>query len=262
MTDDATKRIIAELERIEREQEVRIVYACETGSRAWGFESTDSDYDVRFLYVRPIESYLSIYPKRDVIELPITGDLDINGWDLKKALLLLRKSNPPLLERLQSPFFYKEMATIVARLRSLIADFYSPRACSYHYLNMAQGNYRAYLQGEEVWYKKYFYVLRPVLACLWIERTLGPVPIEFHKMVDAIVTDAGLREAIDRLVAQKKQGFEADSGPGIPVISAFIENELQRLESVRGQYPESQADPALFDSFFRETLDAVWKTAP
>lgn len=87
-------RIAAELARVEREQEVRILYAIESGSRAWGFASPDSDYDVRFIYARPRDWYLSIEARRDVIELPIAGDLDVNGWDVKKALTLLCKPNP------------------------------------------------------------------------------------------------------------------------------------------------------------------------
>ena len=101
-------RILSHLREIETTENVRIVYACESGSRAWGFPSADSDYDVRFLYVHPLEWYLSVDVKRDVIERPLQGGLDISGWDLKKALQLFRKSNPPLLEWLGSPIVYLE----------------------------------------------------------------------------------------------------------------------------------------------------------
>jgi predicted nucleotidyltransferase len=103
------KLILEQLEQIEQEEQVTILYACESGSRAWGFPSQDSDYDVRFIYLHKPEWYLSIYDKRDVIERPINNMLDINGWDLRKALNLFRKSNPPLLEWLQSPIQYKEI---------------------------------------------------------------------------------------------------------------------------------------------------------
>ncbi len=88
------RTIKAGLAEIEAQENVRIVYACESGSRAWGFPSSDSDYDVRFIYLHPLEWYLSIEKRRDVIERPITGVLDVNGWDLRKALQLFRKSNP------------------------------------------------------------------------------------------------------------------------------------------------------------------------
>jgi len=154
--------IIEELKRLEREEQVRILYACESGSRAWGFPSRDSDYDVRFVYIRKPEWYLSIFEKRDVIERPISDKLDISGWDLRKALNLYRKSNPPLLEWLQSPIRYYEHSGIAEQLRRLSPLAFSPKSCMYHYLSMARGNYREYLQGERVRIKKYFYVLRPV----------------------------------------------------------------------------------------------------
>lgn len=121
--------ILFHLKEIEARENVRIVFACESGSRAWGFPSSDSDYDVRFLHVRPVEWYLSIDKKRDVIERPVNGGLDINGWDLKKALRLFRKSNPPLLEWLGSPILYLERFSVAAKMRELIPVYYSPTAC-------------------------------------------------------------------------------------------------------------------------------------
>jgi len=179
------QQIVEELSKIEQEEEVRILYACESGSRAWGFPSKDSDYDVRFIYVRPESWYLSIFEKRDVIEHPISGMLDINGWDLKKALNLFRKSNPPLLEWLQSPIVYREIPDVTEQIRMISPLTFSPRSCIYHYLHMAKGNYREYLQGEQVKVKKYFYVLRPILACFWIEKRGTMPPIEFERLADA-----------------------------------------------------------------------------
>ncbi len=166
------EEILARLGDIEKEENVTIFYACESGSRAWGFPSEDSDYDVRFLYLRPRDWYLSIdvEEKRDVIERPISEMLDISGWDLRKALKLLRKSNPPLLEWLNSPTVYQQDFTITDKIKELVPEYYSPIACLHHYLHMAQGNYREYLKGEIVWVKKYFYVLRPLLAINWIEK--------------------------------------------------------------------------------------------
>jgi len=128
---DVKQQIETELQRIEQEEGVKIIYACESGSRAWGFPSKDSDYDVRFIYIRPVEWYLSIFEKRDVIERPIISDmLDINGWDLKKALNLFRKSNPPLLEWLQSPIVYLEKGSVAEHIRRLSPlTFSRARAC-------------------------------------------------------------------------------------------------------------------------------------
>jgi predicted nucleotidyltransferase len=153
---DARAEIERRLDAIESESGVTIVFACESGSRAWGFASPDSDYDVRFLYVSHPSWYLSVdlEDKRDVIETPIEGVWDVNGWDLRKALRLYRKSNPPLLEWLQSPIVYREPSGAAGKLRNLVPSFYSPTASMYHYLHMAQKNYRTYLREEEVWTKK------------------------------------------------------------------------------------------------------------
>ena len=134
------KEIAAKLADIQVSEEVVILYACESGSRAWGFPSEDSDYDVRFIYVRPKDWYLSIdlETKRDVIERPISDELDIAGWDLRKALKLFYKSNPPLLEWLGSPIIYLEQFSTAEKLRELAKTFYSAKACMYHYLNMAE----------------------------------------------------------------------------------------------------------------------------
>ena len=146
------ERIKAELAGLERAEDAMVLYACESGSRAWGFPSSDSDYDVRFLYVRRPEWYLSIDVefRSDVIERGVQGQLDLSGWDIRKALQLFRKSNPPLLEWLNSPIVYLDRFGVVGELRSLLPEYYSPSACFYHYLHMARGNYRDYLQGEEM----------------------------------------------------------------------------------------------------------------
>ncbi len=109
-------KIKIQLKKIEREHKVKILYAIESGSRVWGFASQDSDFDVRFIYVHHKDWYLSIESKRDVIEMPLEGDLDINGWDLTKALGLFRKSNPPLYEWLQSPIVYLKPHTSILNL--------------------------------------------------------------------------------------------------------------------------------------------------
>ena len=166
-----------------------------------------------------------------MIELPVEGQLDINGWDLRKALRLLQKSNPPLLEWLGSPLVYREHSSVAVSLRSLAARYHSPRACAYHYLHMAQGNFREYLRGPEVWRKKYFYVLRPLLAIRWIERGLGVVPTEFPVLLERVVEGAPLLEAINELLREKRAGGELDRRLRIEAISAFIESELARLES-------------------------------
>ncbi|GMX61349.1 nucleotidyltransferase domain-containing protein [Paenibacillus elgii] len=258
---DFRQLILEELCHIERQEQVRILYACESGSRAWGFPSKDSDYDVRFLYVRPVEWYLSIFDQRDVIERPISDKLDINGWDLKKALNLFRKSNPPLLEWLQSPIPYFEKYSAAERIRSISPLTFSPKSCMYHYLNMAKGNYREYLQGEQVKIKKYFYVLRPVLACEWIERFNAMPPMEFEMLVDRLVPEGSeLKKVIRELVERKMAGDEMDYEPRINPINEYLEQKMNHFERAAVHLKSAEGGQAgELDRLFRTVLSEVWE---
>jgi predicted nucleotidyltransferase len=250
--------IQTELKRIEHAQDLRVLLAVESGSRAWGFESSTSDWDVRFIYVRRPEWYLSIQNRRDVVELQLDGDLDVSGWDFPKALNLFAKSNPPLLEWLRSPIVYAEASSAATRLRELSVDYFSPRACLYHYLHMAEGNYREYLCGDSVRLKKYFYVLRPVLACRWIEAHTTMPPMEFATLVEDQLP-AGLGEPVGELLSRKRAGDELAVGPRVPSISDFLDSEIMRLNAAASASTQNDApDVELLDVLFRSTLSEVW----
>ena len=248
-----------QLDQIESDFDVKILLAVESGSRAWGFPSANSDYDVRFIYVHPTDWYLTIdlERKRDVIELPIDDTLDISGWDLRKALQLFRKSNPPLLEWLDSPIVYKEWSDVASRMRENAGTFYNPIACSYHYLHMAQGNHRTYLKSEQVWLKKYFYVLRPILAIKWIENGNGVAPMRFDALLERTLNDPALKQAIYQLIDKKKQGDELSYGNRIPIISDFIAHEMNRLANKKFDYTISKADTNRLNQLFRYALPLV-----
>lgn len=250
--------IRAALERIARNDGVKVLYAVESGSRAWGFASRDSDWDVRFIYIRAPEWYLSIQDRRDVLEYPLAAGLDVSGWDLKKALRLFAKSNPALLEWLRSPIVYREESSTIQRVRELASEFFSARSCMHHYHHMAEGNFREYLRGERVRLKKYFYVLRPLLACRWTDAHGTMPPMEFQKLVEDQLP-AKLHAAVGQLTERKRAGDELDDGPKIPEINAFIESELSRLEAQLGG--EENAEPPkwdVLDKVFRDSLQEVW----
>ncbi|MZI95353.1 nucleotidyltransferase domain-containing protein [Vibrio sp. CAIM 722] len=251
------EKILENLQEIEQKEDICILYACESGSRAWGFPSADSDYDVRFIYVRNRDWYLRVDHEycRDVVEQPISELLDINGWDLKKALKLLRKSNPALIEWLNSPMVYRQNDEFTQALKQLVPQFYNPRACFYHYSHMAKGNFREFLQGEIVRVKKYFYVLRPILAMKWIEQNRGVVPMEFEVLVNELITDNELKQAITKLLDDKRQGFESAYAPRIDLISDFISNELDTYENKAQEQDKTLNDFTLLNQFFIETID-------
>ena len=240
-------QIIAELTNIERAENVRILYAVESGSRAWGFPSRDSDYDVRFLYVRPVDAYLTIAPPRDVIETPIADNLDINGWDMPKALTLFQKSNPSILEWLHSPIVYCEQFETAAWMRSLEPTYVTLRSSMYHYLNLAKGQFYRYMQGERVLVKKYFYVLRPILACGWLLEHGTFPPLDFTSLVRSQVPpDGELTDAIIHLLARKIAGDEFDLEMRIPAIHDFLVEHIAAYESRIKTLPEDgvRADPS------------------
>lgn len=253
---DVEKRIHEKLTMVEKERGVRILLAVESGSRAWGVASKDSDYDVRFLYMRDPEWYLSpfVESKRDVIELPIVDELDINGWDLRKVVKLMIKSNPALMEWFSSDLIYRESEGFREAFEPLLKAYYSPKAGFYHYLHMAKGNFREYLKGDYVKTKKYFYVLRPVLCMRWIEANHSIPPLRFDTLVDETVTDEGLKDAIAGLLARKKAGFETDYAEPIRPISNFLETELARLtESVAAVVSHRKSSEAA-DRCFKDFL--------
>ncbi|WP_338034982.1 nucleotidyltransferase domain-containing protein, partial [Lamprobacter modestohalophilus] len=256
VADQRRAEILTSLTAIEAEKGVRILFACESGSRGWGFASPDSDFDVRFLYVHPLPWYLRVRPQRDVIEQPITGDLDINGWELRKALGLLGKGNATLIEWLDSPIVYRADAVFLQRLRALAESVYQPERAFHHYVHMARGNYRDFLTREQVRLKKYLYVLRPLLATLWIEQDRGPVPMRFETLVQTLIDAPKLRAAIDQLLVIKRSVGEAEVGAPLPLLNAFINRELTRLASVAPPLARP-VDEAALDQLLLDTLLGV-----
>lgn len=250
--DEILKRIAA----AEEEHEVRVIYAVESGSRAWGFASPNSDYDVRFIYAHSAEWYLSVdlEDRRDVIEYPIVDDIDINGWDVRKALKLYWKSNPALVEWLQSPIVYRTKGNFADSLRDLLQDMYSIDKGIYHYRSMAKTNYRGYLKEEIVPIKKYFYVLRPLLAIRWLKHHRSPAPIEFQRLRDMTEPGSELDNEISKLLERKKRSLEKETAPSIPVLNNFIESELSELENLVPVKPDLNRDIDKLNAIFTAEL--------
>lgn len=245
--------ILDELRRIEATHHVTILFACESGSRGWGFASPDSDYDVRFLYVPRLPWYLTVEPQRDVIEVPISGDLDINGWELRKALQLLKASNPTLLEWLRSPIVYREETEVMAPFRALAERGFSTVRGYHHYVSMAKKNLREHLFGEVVRYKKYLYVLRPLLAARWIRAGRGAPPMRFADLALATLDDPVLIAEINRLLAVKMRTGEAATSPRWPAIHDFLMSELEAAHA-QGPTDEGRPDTSGLDEFLLQTV--------
>lgn len=245
--------ILQKLAEIEETEGVSILHAVESGSRAWGFPSPDSDYDVRFFYVRPLEHYLRLDRTRDVIERPIDAVLDINGWDLIKTLRLLHASNPTLFEWSQSPIVYTTTELFQSFLPT-IWSYFAAKPGLWHYLSMAEGNYREYLKGGLVKAKKYFYVLRPLLACRWILERGTPPPMRFTELVETQL-EPELRPVVEDLLRVKMDTPEIGLVPRIDALNTFIESNLPVLRTqVEALPPSPQKDWEPLNQMFLSAL--------
>lgn len=238
-----------ELKKIEQQENIRILHCVESGSRAWGFASPDSDYDVRFIYIRPLNDYLKLEKVRDVIELPINNDLDINGWDLRKTLVLLHRSNASLFEWFRSSTIYRH-TDFSDEFQEIMGRYFITGKGLYHYLSMARGNYREYLKGDMVKAKKYFYVLRPILACRWIIRTKSIPPILFNDLVQSELPDS-LRNDVSKLLYIKMHNPELKLIPKIEILNNYIEEELANIQYEINRFNvDPIADYKELDKFF------------
>jgi predicted nucleotidyltransferase len=254
MNEVIVNQIQSEIDGIVKNNDVTILLAIESGSRAWGFESQNSDYDVRFIYARTESSYLRISPIRDVIELPISGDLDINGWDLQKAISLMVKSNPPIMEWLSSPILYRQHP-VAELLREVGQKFFDTTRTSHHYYSMALKNYK-YLKDNLVLRKKYLYVLRPLLCIEWIELNKTMPPMLFDDLVSFslnITPNDQLKGAIQNLLTNKKAGQETEKQPRDLILDSFIEQRLS-LYASKDFGVSKLANYTLADSTFRTIL--------
>ena len=244
--------IISKLKQIEKDYNVRVLLAVESGSRAWGFASPDSDYDVRFIYVRPETEYLRLEAVRDVIELPVNDELDINGWDLQKTLRLLYRSNPTLFEWFSPPIVYVE-TEFVDQFRKIMTDYFSTKKSLYHYISMAESNYREYLKGEMVKAKKYFYVLRPVLACRWVMGRKPPPPMLFSELADAELPDA-LRPKVEQLLDLKMNSPEVKEIPRIDAINMYLDESVAEIKSRVADIKDSNNEWNTLNELFLNAL--------
>lgn len=261
------EHILKVLEQIEKDYDVKILYACESGSRAWGFPSKESDYDIRFIYVHRREWYLSIDQRRDVLEVPkhdklsiqVDKLLDLNGWELTKALRLFRKSNPPLLEWLHSNIIYYQAYSAINKMKEIESQILSPLSGIHHYLKMAKGNYRDYLNREEVKIKRYFNIFRPLLAAKWIEKHNEFPPIKFTQLVEDILPNGEMKKIFDDIIKQKVAGEVVDLNPRTEIIKHFLDIEMEHLEQYVKELSVDKSNPTeILNQLFRETLDEVW----
>ena len=253
---DIRKEIQEKLAEIEEKENVTVLHAVESGSRAWGVESPDSDYDVRFIFLRREKDYLSIREKRDVIEWQLDEVLDINGWDLKKTLLQFCKGNATLFEWANSPIVYKT-TDIWKEIYDSGRLYFSKKAALYHYYGTANSTFLQYLQGEEVRYKKYIYALRPLLACRFIEDNRSIPPVSFGELLQQKLPEE-LAAEINEMLKIKAVSDEKALHPQMPVIRKYIEDEIARYGQLSKEMEDDrQQEWEALDTVFLKSLKST-----
>lgn len=274
-----TTSVLAEantrLGRIEAEENVSVLFAVESGSRAWGFPSPDSDYDVRFFYVRPLSHYMGLSTPRDVIERPIDGLWDVSGWDLRKALTLLVKGNATVAEWLCSPLIYREFGPMPFRLRDLIKRNASAGASARHYFGLTKNCYAGEISNRpteeqlagyaaqgvivkgptEVNLKKYFYAIRGACAIAWIARYDEVPPMTLPALLSHDILPDVVRDEINVLMQRKATMGEMGFGARIGVLDTFIEAQMAWVKE-RGfdRIPEDAAFAAEANQLLLDAL--------
>ncbi|HLP11791.1 MAG TPA: nucleotidyltransferase domain-containing protein [Flavobacteriales bacterium] len=242
--------INAKLTEIAERKNIRILLACETGSRGWGFPSPDSDYDVRFIYVHEPDWYISVGERKDFIDVAITDELDITGWELRKSLQLLIKHNVALMERLQSPIIYTEHPGFREAFLQLAKNNFSPVSVIHHYLSMAKSYFEKCTESNQVKLKSLFYCIRTTIACDWI-RTYQTMPnMQLVQLMPVIESKPALVKRIWELVELKKGESEGYHHSHEPLIMEYLaETIAQCSEQVKtlpgNKYPASSLNDFL-----------------
>ena len=240
---------------LEKEYEIKILYACESGSRAWGFASPDSDYDIRFIYCHPKDWYLKLFPQKDVIDRMLPMEQDVGGWDLRKTLQLFAKSNIALFEWLNSPIIYKNDDSFLNEISGLIPLFFNPKKGMFHYFSMAANTYEQHLKDEQVKLKKLFYFIRPILACEWIWKNHTMPPTDFHEIYDSDITTDFEKDFIKDLLKKKEIAKEGELIEVPEELRVWMNKKMalnkQRAEEIA---PQEKADTSLLDKLFLKAI--------
>ena len=247
-------RIQTALRQLEATHGIRILYACESGSRAWGFPSPDSDFDVRFIYCHPADWYLTLDEGPGTLNFPVDDELDLAGWELRKALRLLRGSNASLFEWLQSPIIYHEALGFRARLAPLLPAAFNLKAGLHHYLGQLRRGVEEDLIGEEVRLKRLFYALRSALAARWIRERHTVPPMEFAPL--RALLPAALETEVAALLLAKASADEKTTVPRPAALGDFLQQEWAAGQAARETLPVTRgaATAGNLDALFRQLL--------
>lgn len=240
------------LGEVETRYNIKVLYACETGSRAWGFPSPDSDYDIRFIYRHETDWYLALNNQKDTIEI-LDGDLDITGWDLRKCLKLLKKSNVPLIERFQSPIEYYSEEEFKKSFKKLIKEYYCPIASFYHHYSLATKFWEESKDQNEVRLKGFFYLIRSLLSCNWIIKDEEVLPMHIEGLMKYINDDS--KDYLRGLISLKSIVVEKHLHPKDKMMYDIVLNLFDFIERNKSGVGVNENDYSLLNNFFIRMLN-------
>lgn len=248
--------ILDALAALEAEERIAVLFAVESGSRAWGFPSPDSDWDVRFVYARPTRWHLTLRPGRDVLERPLADDIDLSGWDTRKALGLLLGGNCALREWLRSPILHRGNPEFLNAFRDLARLVPARRAARHHYLALARRIWHRHLEGRtEVNLKKYLYAVRPSLALRWLrENEEGEPPMDMPGLLAGVALPDAPRSALAGLLARKAVESELGHGARVPDLDALILEEMAVAAGPGPGFTREPAVEAVAEGLFRRSV--------
>jgi hypothetical protein len=237
---------------IEKSNQIKILYANESGSRAWGFPSPDSDYDVRFIYAKPMESYLSIKKEDDFLSFPINDELDVYGWDIKKVLQLVYKSNTTPFEWLQSPIVYMEQDGFKETLFELCQNYFNAKGNIHHYIGIAKNAFDSVNDNNEIKIKKLFYVLRSLLSAKWCVEKKSIAPMTIQELMAVLPVE--FQSLVNDLIVIKSTANEATLIKIDLALKDFIVNELEKCSLAADTMSKPIFDVNLLNQFFKNIL--------
>ena len=248
------EEIIEHINQLEKEKGITILLAAESGSRAWGCPSPDSDYDVRIIYKRPKSEYLEIDDRPDTINYFHGELLDINGWDLKKTLKLIRKSNATPFEWAQSPIKYKEIDNFSSTILNLSKEYFQPRHTVNHYRGIAKNSYLSNDLSGEIKLKKLFYVLRPLMAAKWIIIKNEIPPMDIPNLI-SIIHENDIVQHINNLLKIKSAANEDYVHKMDKLIIDFIDQEFNYVSSIQLEEKTEVPSSEQLNKKFKEIIE-------
>lgn len=256
------ERICKHLREIEEQHHIKILYAVESGSRAWGFSSPDSDWDVRFIYVHEPEWYFHIEEQKDTIEQMFPDETDMSGWELKKALRLFKRSNPSLFEWLHSPIIYEMDKTFINEIRQMEDQYFNKEKAMFHYNHIYKKHNDRYIKDNGLPLKRFLYYLRGILVCKWLSDKGTIPPVRFSELVDATVEDNDIKAKIAHLLELKKRSNEHNLEPVDEQLFAwaqewaeFYDQKVEQLHPKKKTSLDDKLNKLMYDTVNRMTTE-------